>query len=81
MITTNIEWHNAAEELPEKSGTYLLEYGLYRTYIMTVPYSSFHKCFNVYDTDETPHTAITGAYWAEIPELPKKESENEQWQI
>jgi hypothetical protein len=77
MITTNIEWHKTAEELPEKSGTYLLEYGLYKTHIMTVTYSSRHKCFNSDDTEESPKHAITGEYWAEMPELPKGESEAE----
>ena len=74
MFTSVIEWHNTAEELPAKSGRYLVNYGLYRASIMTVDYSSVHKCFNALDYEAEPKTAIDVLWWAELPVFPANET-------
>ena len=74
MITTTIEWHETAAELPEKSGKYLA----HTFYIVELPYSKKHKAFNVqddYTEFEAERLAIYPNYWANVPELPEKESE------
>jgi hypothetical protein len=75
MITTTIQWYNAADALPAKSGAYLVFTG---AYITNVEYSSKHHAFNTMDEmeDETAEMVkIPCKYWAKLPELPKTESE------
>lgn len=76
MITTTIEWHNPAEELPEKSGRLLV----YTGYSFTdCNYSSVHKAFNASDDnteDEARKYKITCEYWAYLPVMPETENES-----
>lgn len=77
MFNTNIEWHNPAVELPEKSGIYLVYYG---AGIQAMSYSKKHKLFNVCDWEteaEAKEYAVDCKYWAEFPEFPEGESEDE----
>lgn len=80
MITTNIEWHNPADELPvlkDKDEMVLVFTGVS---VMSVYYSSKHKLFNAgdYDTyDEAKRTAIDPICWAYMPEFHKSKSEDE----
>jgi hypothetical protein len=76
MITTNIEWHKATEELPAKSGYYMVTYGE-TPFVTTVQYSSKHKRFNAWDTDPMPTYAMSVDRWARLPKLPEIESEDE----
>lgn len=80
MFNTNIEWHNPAVELPElkDKDEYILVYN--GICIHSVFYSSKHKLFNALDIDtedEAKRTAIYPLLWAYMPELPKRESEDE----
>lgn len=80
MFYTDIVWHKTAEELPAKSGTYLAIYSICfgRPSIMTMGYSSKHKCFNAHDYEDEPANAIHSViYWAECPTVPECESEDE----
>lgn len=78
MFTTNIVWHDAAEELPEKSGNYL---AIKRSgHITDLTYSNEHALFNACDWEteaEAKEYAIDCKYWAEMPKLPDTESEDE----
>lgn len=73
MFVTTIEWHKPTEKLPEKSGKYLVCYGLYRANITSVEYSTRHKSFNAYDEFDDATNAIEVAWWAEMPEFPEFE--------
>lgn len=78
MITTIIEWHDPAEELPEKSGYYLVL--KYSGRITELCYSSKHKLFNAIDEEteaEAQKCAICCNYWADVPKLTETESEDE----
>ena len=80
MITTTIEWHNPADELPvlKDSDEMVLYYN--GISVGSVYYSSKHKLFNALDIDteaEAKRTAIAPLYWAYMPEFPKSESEDE----
>ena len=67
-INTNIIWHNAREELPEKSGCYLsvTPYGTFSD----IQYSAKHERFNFYDYNgpNDPNIYPT-IFWAEVPEV------------
>jgi hypothetical protein len=79
MKKTVIEWHNPAEELPEKSGYYLICYERALGFA-EVHYSSKHKLFNTRDNDtetEAQRCTFPVSYWAELPEIPEDESEDE----
>lgn len=78
MFTTHIEWHETAVEPPAASGEYLVVKDSGR--VGELPYSSKHKLFNAYDRDaedEAKQWGFTCKYWAERPELPETESEDE----
>jgi hypothetical protein len=78
MIKQTIEWHNAAEELPEKSGEVLVRT---RTNFYFANFSSKYKLFNTqdyYDEQTMRETAFEDGcvqYWAEIPDLTETERE------
>ena len=77
MIKTTIEWHKTTEELPEKSGNYLIKHSI--KYISMVPYSAKHKRFNAFDNftkAKAKELEIADVcYWAEMPAFPENESE------
>ena len=70
-INTNIVWHNAREELPEKSGMYLsiTPCGNFSD----IPYSAKHKRFNFYDyfdpNDNCENYIYPTIFWAEVPDF------------
>ena len=70
-INTNIIWHNAREELPEKSGWYL---SVTRSgNFANIPYSAKHGRFNFYDyndpNDQCENDIYPTIFWAEVPEV------------
>lgn len=79
MFTTNIEWHNPADELPKLSVPDAERVLIYTgTNIYAVFYSPKYKLFNAgdYATEaEAQEHAITPLYWAYMPEFPKTERE------
>lgn len=74
-LTAALRWHRTSEELPEKSGRYLILHGHVPYYgIMYVPYSAKYRKFNVVDEereDETYKFEITADYWAEYSGWPE----------
>ena len=76
MFATIIEWHNATEELPAKSGEYIVHTAKSR-FIAQLPYSKKNKAFNSYDDEKRADNAIDVLYWANVPEFPDNESEAE----
>lgn len=65
-----ITLYDAEEILPEESGNYL---ALVSTgYWAELSYSKKHKLFNVFDRDESLHTAIDVDYWTVIPKIERK---------
>lgn len=75
MKDWKLTWHKAAEELPEKSGNYLVcrvnADGI-PFCIQTVPYSKNHLLFNAYDYLTPPKAKeyafdISNLYWSEYP--------------
>lgn len=70
-ITTTIKWHNAAEELPERT-CYVVVWIPSSDYCATLNYSAKHKLFNALDF-EPPHIAVTRAievsHWCYKEEL------------
>lgn len=78
MLTSEIIWHNAGDELPERSDNYIVKTFLNMS---IVPYSSIYKLFNTrdhYDAETIGKTAFEAEwveYWAELPEFPVTESE------
>ena len=70
-INTNIVWHKASEELPEKSGWY---FSITRSGTFSnIPYSAKHKRFNFYDyndpNDQCENDIYPTIFWAEVPEV------------
>ena len=74
--TTNtlIRWFNTDEILPSKDGYYLCQTkpGRYTT----LPFSTKHQMFNV--SGDNVDCAIEVQWWAFLPELPQKETEDEE---
>ncbi len=74
--TTNtlIRWFNSDEILPSKEGYYLCqtEPGRYTT----LPFGTKHQMFNV--SGDNVDCAIKVQWWAFLPELPQKETEDEE---
>lgn len=70
-ITTTIEWHNAAKELPEKSCEVVV-FAQDSGYMKILPYSAKHGLFNAIDL-EPRETAIghciTVDYWCYADEM------------
>ena len=70
-INTNIVWHNASKELPQKSGRYfsITPSGTFSD----IPYSAKHKRFNFYDynnpNDDCEKDVYPTIFWAEVPEV------------
>ena len=60
--------HNAKEELPLKSGTYLVKTSNYFNLWQVLSYSMKFKKFNTYDSQDNDKDAINGYMWAELPE-------------
>ena len=75
MMEIKIKLFDAKEELPKRSGEYLCLVG--GTYWANLPYSTKHKRFNVYNEDTRPKHAIDVLFWAELPEMPEEEQEDE----
>lgn len=80
MITTNIEWHNPADELPELTAPNAKKVLIYTdtNNIYSVFYSPKYKLFNAGDhatEAQAQENAIAPLYWAYMPEFPKTESE------
>lgn len=72
MKDWKLTWHKSAEELPEKSGEYLIiiKSDLHKNGIvslMTMEYSAKHKTFNAHDHETVPAYPETVDYWAEYP--------------
>ena len=67
-INTNIIWHNARKELPEKSGWYI-SVTLSGTF-SNIQYSAKHERFNFYDyNDPNDPNIYPTIFWAEVPEV------------
>ena len=67
-INTNIIWHNAREELPEKSGWYIsvTPSGTFSN----IQYSAKHERFNFYDyNDPNDPNIYPTIFWAEVPDF------------
>lgn len=84
-ITTTIKWHNAAEELPEKSCAVVV-WILSSGYCATLNYSARHRLFNVHDfftETDARQVAIEVQYWCYLDEvrmaLTKIEFREEAW--
>lgn len=60
--------HNAKEELPLKSGTYLVKTSDSFNIWQVLGYSIKFKKFNTYDSQDNDKDAINGYMWAELPE-------------
>ena len=66
-----IDWIDADEKLPEKSGGYLVWYGNEKSDVYTgsaqIYYSVVHGLWNCHDFSQDKSNAITGIkYWAKI---------------
>lgn len=74
--TTNtlIRWFNSDEIVPSKDGYYLCETNPGR--YTTLPFSTKHQTFNV--SADNVDCAIEIQWWAFLPELPQKETEDEE---
>lgn len=73
-MTTVIEWHDAAKELPAKSGLYMTNSCW--QYVNTLEYSSKHKLFNArdeLDREGAEKNAINVKWWAEAIDFPDDE--------
>lgn len=71
-IKTEIVWHKASEELPEKSGRYLVWSRICGDYFYKdyVHYSAKYKKFNACDDEHIADKhSFNVEYWAEIPDL------------
>lgn len=70
-IKTEIVWHKASEELPEKSGDYLVlkVYDHSTVLVGNLPYSKSANRFNQTDGEEHPHYPVKVNYWAEMQRL------------
>lgn len=67
--TTTIKWHNAAEELPEKSCDVVVWSS---GYCATINYSARHRLFNVHDSfteTDARRVAIKVQYWCYLDEV------------
>lgn len=73
MIKTEIVWHNASEERPEKSGDYLTIkiYPGSAVSAANLEYSKIADRFNQSDGEDPPYYPIKVTYWAEMPRLPE----------
>jgi len=60
--------HNAKEELPLKSGTYLVKTSDQFNVWQVLGYSIKFKKFNAYDSQDNDKYSIKGYMWAELPE-------------
>ena len=69
-----IKLFDAKEELPKRSGEYLC---FIDTYWASLPYSTKHKRFNAYDNETKPKHAFDVLFWAELPEMPEEEQEDD----
>lgn len=75
MKDWKLKWHKATEELPEKSGNYLVcrvNADRIPFCIQAVPYSKNHLLFNAFDYSIPPKAQkyafdISNLYWAEYP--------------
>lgn len=71
MIKTEIFWHKASEELPEKSGEYLTykahDCGI--GYVAILTYSKAANRFNQSDGEAPPHYPIKVTHWAELSHI------------
>lgn len=74
--TTNtfIRWFNSDEIVPSKDEHYLCQTS--PTHYATLPFSTKHQAFNV--SGDNLETAIEVQWWAFLPELPQKETEDEE---
>ena len=59
--------HNAKEELPQKSGTYLVKTSDHFNVWQVLSYSAKFKKFNTYDSQDNDKDAIDGYMWTELP--------------
>lgn len=85
MFETRIKWHNASEELPNKSCEVIVlcadcerNDSIYA--IMDVNYSSRHKSFNCHDFSDCPNSRFSDdvKYWAYFDELRSEFSTNKK---
>lgn len=74
MFKTEIQWHNASEELPDKNCDVIVacndeDYGeIYGIY--SVRFSKCHRKFNCYDFEEEPTNTFDDVkYWAYLDDV------------
>ena len=74
--TTNtfIRWYNSDEIVPSKGGKYLCQTA--PGCFANLPFSVKHKMFNV--SGDHTETAIEVQWWAFLPNLPQRETEDEE---
>ena len=79
MKQWTITWHKASEELPQKSGEYLVaqisKYNGEVLLVITSNYSTRHKAFNARDEHDTAENATFYPFWAEYPKKLEKTNE------
>ena len=68
MMEYKMTIHNAKEELPLISGTYLVKTSDRFNLWQVMGYSIKFKKFNTYDSQDNDKDAINGYMWAELPE-------------
>jgi hypothetical protein len=71
---TFIRWFNPNEIVPSKDEHYLCQ--ISPTHYATLLFSTKHQAFNV--SGDNLETAIEVQWWAFLPELPQKETEDEE---
>lgn len=74
ISNTFIRWYNSDAALPRKDGDYLCQTNPGR--YATLPFSTKHQMFNV--SADNVDCAIKVQWWAFQPELPQKETEDEE---
>lgn len=74
--TTNtfIRWYNSDKIVPSQDGCYLCQ--TTPSSYATLRFSTKYKMFNV--SGDNLETAIEVQWWAFLPELPQKETEDEE---
>ena len=68
MLEYKTTIHNAKEELPLKSGAYLVKTSDCFNLWQVLGYSIKFKKFNAYDSQDNDENSINGYMWAELPE-------------
>lgn len=64
-LKMNLDFHPGSQP-PKTSGVYLVIVGDAHT-MMTIPYSTVHNRFNVWDHEMSSETALRVRWWATLP--------------